>query len=136
VLLLQFKPGAGAGSSEVAELLDPQEQPAAVAGDVAAVAEPPAATATTAAGVARDRLFAAQDDLKKAKDAADAAAVATSDNAAELKKAADKKVEASSLQEELAKIAVLCHDDAASAPLGKLFNLPVSAMERFRPFGM
>ena len=107
-----------------------------MAGEVAALEEPPASTATTAAAVARDRLSAAQDDLKKAKDAADAAAVATSDNAAELRKAADKKVEAASLQEELAKIGVLCHDDAATIPLGKLFNLPLSAMVRFRPFGM
>lgn len=142
MLLLQFKPGDISGPADLAQLLDLQwkkaaEKPAAVAGGVAAVEEPPAATALTAAGVAWDRLSAAQDSLKKAKEEADAAAVVTGDpNAAELKKAADKKVEAASLQEELAKIAVLCHDNAASAPLGKLFNLPLSAMERFRPFGM
>lgn len=59
VLPPQFKPGDISGPADLAQLLDLQwkkdaaaKQPAAVAGDGAAVDEPPVATATAAAGVA------------------------------------------------------------------------------------
>jgi hypothetical protein len=65
--LLQFKPGDIAGPANLAQLLDLQwekaaaaEQPAAVAGVVAATEVPPAAMVTAAAGVAQGRLSAAQ----------------------------------------------------------------------------
>jgi hypothetical protein len=90
----------------------------------------------TAHQVALDRLAAARERLKQAKDEAEAAAVATGDNAADRKKAAEKKVEAATLKEELAKIAVLCHDNVAPHPLGGFMNLPRDALEFFRPFGL